>query len=146
MHIQSQSCNNTFVGKAASKMWLKEQWAGLHTKAKTAREVLASLELLILNHERRPTKDLRIFYKVELWKWFFLRSSLETWKGQITNLKEVTMNNFQIFTSVWHKHLASSLIVSLSCNNAKSPVNTYWLSLNCNRDLHWFLYHVVPSE
>lgn len=42
----------------------------LHTEEKTAGKVLASLELLILNHERKPTKDLKIFYKVELWKLF----------------------------------------------------------------------------
>lgn len=76
----------------------------------------------------------------------FLLSSLETWKGQIINLKEVTMNSLQMLTSVWHRHLASGLVVLSQGSNTKSPLNTYWLNLNYSRDLHWFLYHLVLSE
>lgn len=44
----------------------------------------------------------------------FLWCSLETLKGQITNLEEVTINILQIVTSVWHRSIAS---VSLSYFN-----------------------------
>lgn len=37
-------------------------------RSKDSKRSPGILKLLILNHERNATKDLKIFYKVELWK------------------------------------------------------------------------------